>query len=264
MSTKLDYAPAELMACVLARDLRDGDFGAMGAASQIPMAAVKLARRLYAKNLTTLTGGSGAINSRYPHLLASAADYRNLFGAECKLSMEDTVDIEVRGFGSFVCYGAMQVDRFGNLNMLAIGDYAHPKVRGPGSLGLSLAAAFRRFYIYLAHHERRNLVELVDHVSGPGFMDGSAERDRFAMPYAKGPVLCVTPLCVFDFPPEQRQMRLKSVHPGVSVETVLARTGFAPLMPQDDVPETTPPSAEELRLLREEIDTQGVLQTLTD
>ena len=257
-----NYAPAELMACVLARDLKDTDFGAMGAASQIPMAAAKLARATHAPNLTTLTGGSGAINSRLPYLLGSAADYRNQFGAECKLSMEDTVDIEVRSLGSFSCYSALQVDKFGNLNMLAIGDYKKPKMRGPGSLGLSLTAAFQRYYIYIRHHQRRNLVERVDHISGPGFVDGSRERDRYVQPRAKGPALVITPLAVFDFDPTSRQMRLKSVHPGVSVEEVLGRTGFTPIMPDHAVPETEPPSPVEFDLLRNTIDVEGVLRTL--
>jgi glutaconate CoA-transferase subunit B len=260
--TSQDYSSAELMACVLARDLKDGEFGAMGAASQVPMAAAKLARATHAPNLTTLTGGSGAINSRLPYLLASAADYRNQFGAEAKLSMEDTVDLEVRGILDFSCYSALQVDKFGNLNMLAIGDYKKPKMRGPGSLGLSLTAAFQRYYIYLRHHERRNLVEKVDHISGIGFVDGSRERDRYAQPWAAGPTLAITPLAVFDFEPERRQMRLKSVHPGVTVDEVLSRTGFKPLMPEGGVPQTEPPSQKELDLLHNVIDVEGALRTL--
>jgi glutaconate CoA-transferase subunit B len=256
-----DYAVAELMACVLGRDFRDGEFGAMGAASQVPMAAAKLARALHAPNLNWLSGGSGAINSKLPYLIKSAADYRNLFGAECRLSMEDIVDIEVRGRADFSCYSGIQVDKYGNLNMLAIGDYARPKMRGPGSVGLSLAAAFKRFYIYIADHSTRRLVDKVDYISGPGFCDGTKERDRYVQPGATGPCLCITPLAVFDFDPETRTMRLKSVHRGVSVDEVLSRTGFMPVMP-DTVPETPPPTEAEMRLLRDVIDREGVLRDL--
>jgi glutaconate CoA-transferase subunit B len=256
-----DYATAELMACVLARDFQDGEFGAMGAASQIPMAAAKLARATHAPNLNWLSGGSGAINSKLPYLIKSAADYRNLFGAECRLSMEDIVDIEVRGRADFSCYGAIQVDKRGNLNMLAIGDYKKPKVRGPGSVGLSLSAAFQRFYIYLTHHDPRILVEKVDYISGPGFWDGTPERDKYVQPGATGPCLCITPLAVFDFDRTKREMRLKSVHPGVTVDEVLNRTGFRPIVP-DQVPTTKPPTKEEMHLLREVIDREGVLRAL--
>lgn len=256
-----DYAVAELMACVMARDFKDGETGAMGAASQIPRASAMLAIAMHAPNLNWLSGGSGAINSKLPYLIESAADYRNLFGAECRLSMEDIVDIEVRGRCDFSCYGAIQVDKRGNLNMLAVGDIKRPQVRGPGSVGLSLSAAFRRFYIYLTHHDPRILVEKVDYISGPGFCDGSPERDKYVQPGAMGPCLCVTPLGVFDFDMSRREMRLKSVHPGVSVESLLKQTGFQPIVP-DKVPETEQPSAEEMRLLREVIDREGVLRRM--
>jgi glutaconate CoA-transferase subunit B len=260
-STNWDYAVAELMACVLAREFNDNELGAIGAASQVAMAAVKLARLQHAPNLSTISGGSGAVNSRLPYLLKSAADYRNLFGAECRVSMEDTVDIEVRGRCDWAAFGAIQVDKYGNMNMIGIGDYAKPKLRGPGTVGLSLTGAFQRYYIYLTHHDRRILVERVDHISGPGFVDGSPERDRLVQPGAMGPCMAVTPLAVFDFEESSRQMRLKSVHPGITVDEVLDKTGFTPIMP-DRVPETPPPSATELRLLREIIDTAGVLRSM--
>jgi glutaconate CoA-transferase, subunit B len=256
-----DYAIAELMACVLSRELKNGELGAMGAASQIPMAATKLAIATHAPDLNWLAGGSGAINSQLPYLVESAADPRNLMGADCRLSMEDIVDTECGGHFDWVCYGAIQVDRRGNLNMMAIGDYKKPTVRGPGSVGLSLAGAFGRYFIYLAHHDKRNLVERVDFISGPGFCDGGPERDAMVQPGARGPVLCVTPLCVFDFDPDLRTMRLKSVHPGVTVEDVLARTGFTPIMP-DQVEVTAQPTLEEMRLLRDVIDREGVLRKL--
>lgn len=256
-----DYAVAELMTCVMARDFRDGELGAVGANSQVPMAAAKLARATHAPNLNWLSGGSGAINSKLPYLIRSAADYRNLFGAECRLSMEDIVDIEVRGRADFSCYGAIQVDRYGNMNMLCVGDYAKPTMRGPGSVGLSLSAAFKRYYIYLQHHTKRLFVEKVDHISGPGFINGSRERDKYVQPGASGPHLVVTPLAVFDFEPESRQMRLKSVHPGVTLDDVLANTGFEPILPEN-IAETEPPSKEELALLRGTIDREGALRSL--
>ena len=259
--SKRNYAIGELMTCVMARDFKDGELGAMGAASQVPMAAARLARAMHAPNLNWLSGGSGAINSKLPYLMRSAADYRNLFGGECRLSMEDIVDLEVRGRADFSCYGAIQVDKYGNLNMLCVGDYARPQMRGPGSVGLSLAAAFRRYYIYLQHHDRRIFVDRTDYISGPGFIDGSPERDEYVQPGAEGPCLVVTPLAVFDFDSDTRHMRLKSVHEGIDVQEVIDKTGFTPILP-DHVPETTPPNEEELRLLRDVIDRERALRTL--
>lgn len=255
---KSDVTRAELMACVFARNIADGDIAALGAASQVPMAAVKLARRMHAPNLSWLCGGSGAINSELPLLLESAADYRNLFGAEYRYSMEDAVDLQMRGRADIVFLGGIQVDRFGNINMVCVGDYRNPRMRGPGSVGLPFAASFRKMFIYLQHHDPRVLVEKVDFVSGPGH---SPDRDKWAVPSSGGPALMVTPLAVFDFNTGNKEARLVSVHPGVAVDEVLAKTGFKPKL-ADPVVETELPSAEELRLLRTEIDRKGVLRRL--
>src|SRR5512141_217984 len=117
MSPNNDFAPAELIACVLARRLEDGEIAALGAASQLAMAAVKLAQRTHAPNLSWMSGGSGAINSQLPLLLESAADYRNLFGAEYRYSMEDAVDLQMRGRLHTGLLGGLQVDKYGNLNL---------------------------------------------------------------------------------------------------------------------------------------------------
>jgi glutaconate CoA-transferase subunit B len=253
-----DVAPAELMACLMARHLQDDEIAALGAASQIPMAAVKLAIRTHAPNLSWLCGGSGAVNSQLPLLLESAADYRNVFGAEYRYSMEDAVDLQMRGRVNTAFLGGIQVDKFGNLNMVCVGDYGRPKVRGPGSVGLPFAAAFGRLIIYLQHHDPRVLIEKADFVSGPGH---SPERDKWAVPGSKGPYLLVTPLAVFDFQTPTREARLVSVHPGVTLEEVLAKTGFKPQL-ADPVAETRAPSPEVLGVLRGEIDRNGVLRRL--
>jgi glutaconate CoA-transferase subunit B len=257
-SVKNDFAPAELMACVLARQLVDEEIAALGAASQVAMAAVKLAQRMHAPNLSWLCGGSGAVNSRLPLLLESAADYRNVFGAEYRYSMEDAVDLQMRGRINTAFLGGIQVDKFGNLNMVCVGDYGSPKMRGPGSVGLPFAATFGRLFIYLQHHDPRVLVEKVDFVSGPGH---SPERAKWTIASSRGPYLIATPLAMFDFQTDTREARLVSVHPGVTVEQVLANTGFKPKL-AEPVAQTEAPSAEELRLLRTEIDHNGVLRRL--
>jgi hypothetical protein len=53
-----------------------------------------------------------------------------------------------------------------------------------------------------------------------------------------------------DFHPTEQRMRLRSVHPGVSLEQVREATGFE-LIIEGDVPETEPPSTEEVGLIRE-------------
>jgi glutaconate CoA-transferase subunit B len=142
--------------------------------------------------------------------------------------------------------------------MVCVGDYDNPTVRGPGAIGLPLAAGMDRVFISLNHHAKRNLVEKVDFVCAPG---NSPEREKWALPDSKGMFLIVTPLAVFDFETPDRSARLLSVHPGTSVDEVLENTGFAPAL-ADPVGETEPPTEGEMHLLRDVIDREGVLQRL--
>jgi glutaconate CoA-transferase, subunit B len=254
------YAPAELMAAVLSRELCDDDFGAVGAAAQIPMCAMRLAQRTHAPNLWTLYGGSGAVNSKLPGLLESAADYRNLTGAEYRAPLNDIIDYEFTGRFTVCFLGGMQVDQYGAMNMVCIGDYARPRVRGPGTVGLAFTAAFQRVVIYVQHHNPRIFVPRVDFVSGPGHRDADALA-AYRLPWAQGPVLVVTPLAVLDFATPDRRLRLRSVHPGHIADEVAAQTGFPLAMP-DPVPTTEPPTPEQLRIIREELDPDGVLRRL--
>src|SRR2546430_9882367 len=103
----------------------------------------------------------------------------------------------------------------------------------------------------LPSHNPRSLVERVDFVSCPGFLGGGDERERLGL--TGGPELVVTNLGVLDFHPESKRMRLRSVHPGVTVADLQEATGFELLLPDGDVPETAAPTAEQVRLLRDVI-----------
>lgn len=256
------FSVAELMAVVMSHELRDDDFGAVGAASHIPVCAMRLAQKTHAPNLWTLYGGSGAVNSKARSVVESTADYRNLLGAEYRAPLMDIIDLEFTGRLTVGFLGGMQIDRYGNVNMVCIGEHARPKVRGPGTAGLAFTSSFRRVVLYVQHHNARLFVEKVDFVSGPG-----VQRDPALAPYrpawSEGPVSVVTPLAVMDFRTPDGRMRLRSVHPGRTVEMVQAHTGFE-LAVDGPVPVTPAPTREELRILREEIDTTGVLQALLD
>ena len=111
-------------------------------------------------------------------------------------------------------------------------------------------AWLNRVYLFTHAHTPRLLVEKVDFISGPGFIDGPKCRENAGSPArSEGPRYIVTPICVFDFDPATKQARLKSVHPGHTVAEVKSRTGFKPIIPSK-VPETEPPTVEELAFLR--------------
>jgi glutaconate CoA-transferase subunit B len=145
--TSGEWSAAEMMAVALSRELIDGEFGGCGAAAQIPMAALRLGQLTRTPNLTWFCGGSGAINPKFDRLYDSSADHRNLVRAEAQISMEDIVDFETSARFDFCFLGGMQIDKYGNVNMALIGDWARPTVRGPGSVGLVFMAGFKKVYL---------------------------------------------------------------------------------------------------------------------
>lgn len=249
-----DYSATELMAAVMAREFRDGEVVVMGAIPALPLAACRLARARHAPNLWYIVGGSGAVNPSAP--LPRSSCHPALAEAACVLPLTDVVLLEGRGDALDVfCAGGLQIDAWGNCNLIAVGEWARPRLRGPGTVGLPFLPAVKRSVIYTASHGPRTLVERVDFVSGPGHPAGP-EEDR---PYRReGPSLVVTPLATFDFDPQGRRMRLRSVHPGATVDEVLGSTGFRPLVPES-VPRTEPPTDEELAELRR-VDPAGLLR----
>jgi len=248
----------ELMAIVLSRDLKDYEMGEMGAYSEIPMAACKLARWTHAPNLNWWCSATSYLNSTSP-LYHSSTDYRNIAGAEAVLDMNDALFYAVPRY-DFFFLGAIQVDPYGNVNLTAVGAWEKPKLRGPGCAALPGVTALPiRSYIYMNRHDSRSFVERVDFVSGVGHLYGGHSKAKAGLPERGGPCLVVTPLAVMDFQDETKRMRLNSLHAGVALETVIENTGFELIIPEN-VPATMPPTEEEIRVLREKVDPYGILR----
>jgi len=252
------YTVKELMAVVLARELKDGDLGEMGAYSEIPMAACKLAQLLHAPNLNWYCSATSFLNPKGP-LCRSSTDYRNIEGAEAVLNMNEAFFYAIPHYDFFFA-GGLQVDKYGNLNLTAVGDYASPRLRGPGCAALCLLGAFPiKYFIYLNRHDRLTFVEKVDFITGAGYLDGEGSREKHGLPPEGGPKLVVSPLGIFDFQEKTKRMRVCSLHPGVTVKRLVESTGFEMIVPER-IDETVPPAPEELELLRTAVDPYGVLR----
>ncbi|MFD5861223.1 CoA-transferase subunit beta [Streptomyces chartreusis] len=145
-----------------------------------------------------------------------------------------------------VMMGASQIDRYGNQNISCIGDWERPKRQLLGVRGAPVNTLNNPTSYWIPRHSRRVFVEKVDMVCGVGYDHAAGAR------YHRIPRV-VSDLGVFDFATPDRSMRLASLHPGVTVEQVREATSFELAVP-DDVPRTRPPTAEELRLIREVID----------
>ena len=253
----------EIMAGVLARDLSDGEWVEVGANLPVPRAGVLLAHLMWGPNMTVMIAMTKAnvLNEPVIEEFELITDHRATRWAEAYYIHNDLVEnMKFRRRGVFFA-GALQIDRFGNSNLIAIGaDYRKPKFRGPGAIGVCNATVMNsRFHLVVNSHDPRIFVPRCDFVSAYGWGEGGADaRTRLGLP-GGGPRYVVTPLCVMDFEDETKRMRLKSVHPGVSVEQVVKSTGFELVVPSN-VPETEPPTAEQLNVLRTRIDVRGALR----
>jgi glutaconate CoA-transferase subunit B len=244
------YSKNELLICVSARLFEDGATCFIG--TGIPMLAAMLAARTTAPNLVPIFefGGTGAIMEELPIAVGGARTWHKGISA---LGICDTMETAQRGFIDYGFIGGAQIDPYGNLNSVTIGEHDHPKARLPGSGGGNDVGSHCWQTVAIMQHDARRFVPKTDFLTTPGYLTGPGAREAAGLPKGTGPAYVVSTLALMDFEPESKRMRLKATHPGVSVEDVVAATGFELVLPEE-VEHTEPPSAEELRLLREEID----------
>jgi glutaconate CoA-transferase, subunit B len=244
----MNYSTAELMAIVLARTLSEGDVVLTGTNAAIPTAAYRTAQRLGVDGLVAVNGALGTVDPSAAVVPDSSAD-EDLLTGRFSIGLPEIVRGEVRGLFDVVFLGAMQIDRHGQLNLVCVGDYDHPTVRGPGTLGLSMVAVIDRTLIYLTRHDPRTFVEAVDFVSSRTLRDDG-----------RGLGLIVTPLAVLGPTPARDRVDVVSVHPGVDPDFVAAQTGFA--LEMAAATETPEPTARELEALRA-VDSTGTLRDMS-
>jgi acyl CoA:acetate/3-ketoacid CoA transferase beta subunit len=250
-----DYTIDELMVVCIARQVQDGDVLVQGLATPLVAAGYILAQRTHAPNAFFASAiGQGMVQDWAPLGLARAEELWS-GKALAHASFVTLVADALHTLAPKEFFRPAQVDPAGNFNNIAIGqDYARPRLRLPGAGGIPDVTVYSsEVYMYVPRHSRAVFVPRLDWRSGLGH---SPERRR-----GSGPRYLISDLGQFDW--AEGRMRLISYHPGVTIERIQAKTGF-PLESAPDVHETPAPSAEEVRLLREEIDPLGVrrLETL--
>ncbi len=244
------YNATELLICTASRLMEDGATVFIG--TGIPMLAGALAQKMHAPNLVSIFefGGTGAILEELP---IAVGERRSFHKAVAASGILDIIETAQRGFVEYGFLGGAQIDPYGNLNSTVIGDHSHPKVRLPGSGGGNDVGSHCWRTIAVMRHDKRRFVENVDFITTPGYLSGPGAREAAGLPPGTGPYRVVSNLAVMDYHPVSRRMRLVSTQPGTSIEEVLENTGFN-LLVADEVTENPPPTAEELRVLRQEVD----------
>jgi acyl CoA:acetate/3-ketoacid CoA transferase beta subunit len=251
-----DYTIDELISVCIARQVTDGDVLAQGIATPLVMAGYLLAKHTHAPRVIFASAIGNALVDTACAVGFARAEQLWLGRALATFGFVQAACELLPRFQPKEFFRPAQVDAAGNFNNVVIGtDYHHPRMRLPGCGGIAdVTPYYREVYLYVPRHSRAVFVEHVDFVSGLGH--GPARR------LGAGPCYLVSNLGQFDF--AAGRMRLIACHPGVTVERVRAKTGFA-LEIAPDLRETEPPTVEEVQLLREVIDPLGIrrLETLS-
>lgn len=257
MSEKAAYFnEREHQICLVARMIEDArTYWVAGGGS--PMAAILMAKKLYAPNAIYVTeDGVLAPEPALPldplmTMVSSRASYRAL-----QWGTMNSVGFHAQlGFMDYGILNSLQIDPYGNISSTALGDYEgeHRRFGGPGGADSIASMCWRT--IVMTDQQKRKFVPRVDFISSPGFLDGSeGARERAGLPRGTGPWRVVTPWALFDY--EDRYLRLIGVAPFVTVEQVLAEMSFQPKL-ADKIERLETPTEEELALLRSELDQRG-------
>jgi glutaconate CoA-transferase subunit B len=254
------YSKSEMMIVAAARELAGQRVCFVGVG--LPNIAVNLAQRTIAPDLE-LVYEAGVFGARPARLPLSIGDPSIVTGATAVTSMWDLFSLYLQGGLIDVGFlGAAQIDRFGNINTTVIGPYDQPTTRLPGSGGACEIAINARQVFVIMRQSRRSFVERIDFRTSPGNLGGAENAARIRREQGwlgRGPSVVVTDLAIYHFD-DAGEMRLDSLHPGVSLDEVRESVGWEPRIAAD-VRTTPEPTAEELRLIRVELDPEGAYTT---
>jgi acyl CoA:acetate/3-ketoacid CoA transferase beta subunit len=245
----MEFTPDEMIVVCMAAQIRDGEVVAQGIATPLVTAAYLLARHTHAPQLYFASAiGQGICRTPAPLNLSQIESLwldRSLTNVGFVRAAADVLpSLRPKEF-----FRPAQIDPHGNFNNIAFGqDYNHPRLRLPGTGGIPDVTTFiNDIHLYVPRHSRVTFVPQLDFLSGLGYHPARTHGD--------GPKYLITDLGQFDF--ANGRMRLTSVHPGESVQHIQAKTGFE-LEVSPNLRATPAPTAEQLGLLREEIDPLGL------
>lgn len=241
----------ELMCVCIARQFEDDGVAAQGLATPLVMAGYLLAKCTHAPNLLFASAIGQSVCHEWAPLGVSRIEALWLDKALVRVGFARAVAELLPRLRPKEFFRPAQVDAHGNFNNIALGDdFGHPRLRLPGVGGIPDVTLFEdEVCLYVPRHSRVTFVEKLDFVSGLGHV---ADRP---LKGGAGPCYLVSDLGQFDF--ADGRLRLTTLHPGVQLARVQAKTGFVfDIAP--DCAETPPPTPEEVRLLREAIDPLGV------
>lgn len=257
----MDATPKELQAIFISRYVENGWYVVAGIGAAIQRAGVILAHLTHCPDLKIVISDYfvdflndpeiGDLRSYNEIGLQKNAEY--IIPPEIRYETASRIDL--------MFAGGMQIDRFGNTNLIGMGkDFRRLKLRGGGSIGAtSMTTLAKRYIIFTNNHDQRTFVEECDFLSTIGWHRGGADaRKKLGLP-GGGPQYVLSPLCIMDFAENSKELRLKHLLGNASVKLVMENMGFPLLIPEkiEKMPE---PTEIELKILRDKIDPLGILR----
>ena len=246
----MGYTLNELMVVAAAREIKDGEVVFVG--MRLPLIAFVVAKKTHAPNAIGLFENGVIRSTPSPELIYTMADPPNIMGATQCLDMTGVMSLLQSGRVHLGFLGAAEVDRFGNLNSTQVNG-KNGIVRLPGSGGACDIASMAHRFVSLLEHSKHRLPERVSYITSPGNGEGAGWRKRVGLPRG-GPAAVITTKCVLRFDADGEAF-LSTSHSGVTVEDILANTGWNLKVAADAKP-TPEPTAAELKAIRD-YDTKG-------
>lgn len=256
MATEPPYKLTELMAICAAREIRDGEIAFIG--TGLPMLGGMLAKATHAPH-ALLIFESGVVDADPKRTPLSIGDACLVPGAAMLGGLVEVFGLILQpGYVDVGFIGGAQIDARGNLNTTVIGPYAAPKVRLPGSGGANDIGSLAKRTIVMMKQDARKFVTKVDYVTTPGYLDGPGGREKAGLPRGTGPWRVVTSRALFGFDEETKRLKLMAILKDLTASEVLQGMEIKPLV-AERIEELRPPTDEELRVLRDQIDPSGIV-----
>lgn len=250
-----DYGPFEMIAYTGARVLEDESIVFVG--TGLPIIGAMFAQLTHAPHLNMIfeAGSLAAILEQGMPL--SVGDTRAFRKAVFAKGLCAAFELSQRGYSDYAFIGGAQIDMYGNINShFQGGTYSRAKTRFPGSGGAGAMAANCEKTISIMALEKRRFVEKLDFVTSIGFGDGSPDYRKKAGVMGSGPYRVITNQALFGFDEDTHRMMLLEVLPGKTADDIQELVSFE-LLISADLKEMKEPSADDLRILREECDPDG-------
>ena len=259
MKTDTPANPLEMLSYIISLQIEDNSIVYVG--TGLPMVSAILARKTHAPNITMVyeSGGQDPIQGDMPWSVGCPLTWRK---ASVLMEMAYSFGQSYNGYVDIAFLGFAQVDMYGNVNTHQIGkDLTNPKVRLTGSGGNNDLSSLTENMVLVGLQTPERFPEKVDFITSVGHLRGGNSRKEAGL-LGNGPIAVISQWGIYDFEPETKRMRVKSLTPGIPFEVAQQTTGFELLKPEGDIPETPMISPEILQILRTEVDPHGVFTTM--